>query len=348
MSSSIPPGYGYLEHCKESEGDLVFGGWLLLLDGPFDRYEVIFPDGSRGPAETVERPDLAQHISFIPGAERGCFLGRVPVPELGPDDTFDRTIVGIREERDAAKLDLGYHRPPVDQVFPPSDVMRRATGNDGHDFYRATGIKASNDFRRYLSAHIDLSAVRNLMEWGCGAGRLSRHLIDRFPEARFSGCDIDEEAVQWAAANLEGEFSACGQSPPLDYEDAQFDLVVSLSVFTHLTKHFQDLWLAEIRRVLKPGGIFLTTTHGAFAGRWIFHKPGEFEEVFSTGFFDGLEDSNLGKVAGGDYYRSTFQTYAYTLEQWSRSLEVLDYIEAGMNNLQDVYILRKAAGMPRS
>ncbi|MFH0944833.1 MAG: class I SAM-dependent methyltransferase [Planctomycetota bacterium] len=344
MSSSIPPGYGYLEHCNEAEGDLVIGGWFLLLDGPFDRCEVILPDGSRSPATSKQRPDLTENLDFIPGAERGSFVCRVPLPELGPDDTLELTIVGVLEGQDVAKMDFGYHRPPKEQVFPPSDVMIRATGSDNHEFYRATGIKACNDFRRYLRGHIDLAAVRNLMEWGCGAGRLSRHLIDRFKGARFFGTDIDKEAVQWAAANLKGEFIPCGLSPPLDYQDGQFDLVVSLSVFTHLTKRFQDLWLAEIRRVLEPGGVFLATTHGAFAGRWTFHQPGEFEEVFKTGFYDGLEDTNLGKVAGGDYYRSTFQTYEYTREYWSKTFEILDYIEGGMNNLQDVYILRKPRG----
>ena len=341
MSSSIPPGYGYLEYCVEAKGDLVFGGWFLLLDGPFDRHEVILPDGSRRPVKTVERPDLAEHIDFIPGAERGSFLCRVPLPELGPEDTLDLTVVGVRDDRDVAKMDFSYHRPPVEQVYPPGAVMIRATGNDGHHFYRTTGIKACNDFRRYLSGHVDLTGVRNLMEWGCGAGRLSRHLIDRFKGAKFYGNDIDKEAVKWAADNLEGEFILCGLSPPLDYKDCQFDLVVSLSVFTHLTKAFQDLWLAEIRRVLEPGGLFLATTHGAFAGRWTFHKPGEFEEVFKTGFYDGLEDTRLGDVAGGDYYRSTFQTYEFTKDYYSEYFEILDYIEGGMNNLQDVYILRK-------
>ena len=341
MASSVPPGYGYLEHCVEAEGDLVLGGWLLLLDGPFDRFEVILPDGSRDSVRTLVRPDLAQSIDFVPGAERACFLVRFPFPGVDPDDTFDMTVVGVRNGQDVAKMDFSYHRPPVAQVFPPDEVMLRATGNATHNFYRATGIKACNDFRRYLRAHVDLDGVRNLLEWGCGAGRLSRHLIDRFKGARIHGTDIDEEAVQWAAANLEGEFIPCGQFPPLNYKDDQFDLVVSLSVFTHLTKRFQDLWLEEIRRVLEPGGVFLATTHGAFAGRWNFHKPGEFEEVFKTGFYDGLEDKNLGKVAGGDYYRSTFQTYEYTKEYWSQYFEILDYIEGGMNNLQDVYILRK-------
>ena len=39
------------------------------------------------------------------------------------------------------------------------------------------------------------------------------------------------------------------------YEDDEFSLIVSISVFTHLTQDQSEAYLAEIARVLAPGGV---------------------------------------------------------------------------------------------
>ncbi len=314
---------------------------MLLPDGAFDEFEIIAGDGARFPMRTVERPDLAALRPPIPGADRGGFhveghLGS----ELGAGTTIETVIVGRRRGRDVAGLTFDFHRPASDPGFPPPAVMRRATGNSDLEFWLANGIKDCNDFRRYLSRHIDLSSVRHLLDWGCGSGRVTRHLIDRFPRARVYGHDIDRDAVQWAAKNLGGAFAPCQLAPPLPHPDHRFDLVIALSVFTHLTREYQALWLDELRRIIRPGGILLATTHGAFAGRWNFSNPDEFDRVFRSGFYDGFRDEDLGEVATGDYYKSTYQTYQHTLDAWSDSFDVVDYIEGGLHNFQDVYILK--------
>ena len=50
--------------------------------------------------------------------------------------------------------------------------------------------------------------------------------------------------------------------PPLAYCAGQFDFIYSLSVFTHMPETMQYAWVNELRRVLKPGGYLLVTTHG--------------------------------------------------------------------------------------
>src|SRR5438046_2874585 len=51
-------------------------------------------------------------------------------------------------------------------------------------------------------------------------------------------------------------------APPLAFANATFDLAYALSVFTHLPEAMQHDWMDELRRVVRPGGYLLLTTHG--------------------------------------------------------------------------------------
>ncbi len=337
----IRPAYGYLDYVLEQDDRATLGGWMLLHDGAFDDFVIVTQHGDTFPVQTIEKPVLAELFPSIPGAERGGFHVEGCIPrDLGPRSTLETVIIGRRGGRNVAGMTFDFHRPPSRPVFPPSDVMRRATGNPDRQFWLANGIKDCNDFRRYLARHIDLSTVGSLLDWGCGSGRVTRHLIDRFPQARVYGNDIDREAVAWAGRNLDGEFAPCGLGPPLPHADRKFDLVIALSVFTHLTREYQSLWLEELRRVIRPGGVLLVTTHGRFAGRWNFPDAREFDRVFETGFYDAFRDENLGDVASGDYYKSTYQTNEHTFDTWSDYFDIVDYIEGGLHNFQDIYILK--------
>ena len=50
--------------------------------------------------------------------------------------------------------------------------------------------------------------------------------------------------------------------PPLPFADGAFDLVIVISVFTHLPRDSQDAWLAELERVTGPGTVVIATVHG--------------------------------------------------------------------------------------
>ncbi len=344
MSNDIPPGYGYAEYLGERDGHLEFRGWLTLLDGAFDGYEAVdVQSGKRVPAKIDVRPALAEAHPHIPDSESTGFHALIPMPNPLPA-TWEIEVHGMRGGKPVAKMQLGYHRAP-EQPFPTSEMMRRATGNDGHHFFRTTGIKACNDFRRALAPHVALDKVGTFLEWGCGSGRLTTHLIDRHPQAKMFGTDIDLESVAWAGENLKGNFQSCKTDPPLPYEDNQFELIVSLSVFTHLTLSYQEAWLPELKRILKPDGVLLATVHGEFASRWIFHRPGEYDKVMANGFFDGLDDAALQKYdfAGPDYYKSTFQTKTHTEREWGKHFDIVGYVEGGMNNFQDIVVMRNKA-----
>ncbi|MFH2001710.1 MAG: class I SAM-dependent methyltransferase [Planctomycetota bacterium] len=342
-TSKIPIGYGYVDYMEEeNEGrNLLVMGWMIHLDGPFDQLQVRLTEDRTLPVEAVERPDLAAAFKHLSYAINAGFCFRIPLAELTEGQILEFTLIGMCEDRAAAKMDISYHRPPTPQVFPPEKLMIRVTSVGSDFFFKASGIKLCNDLARHLRSFVDFNEVKTFLDWGCGPGRLTKHIIDLLPHTHVYGTDIDKEAVEWAGNNLKGRFQSCKQDPPLDYPDDLFNMVIAISVFTHLTQRHQRLWLEEMQRIIKPGGILVATTHGPFAGRWVFPRVGEFDKVFKKGFFDGLADDAMGEIASSGYYRTTFQDYTYTRKAWGRYFEIIDYIEGGMDNFQDIYILRK-------
>ncbi len=103
-------------------------------------------------------------------------------------------------------------------------------------------------------------AGKRVLDLGCAGGFMAEALDDR--GARVTGIDPAAEAIAAARQHAEGAGRAIaydtGVGEALPYEAASFDAVVCVDVLEHV----QDLAkvLAEVARVLEPGGLFLFDT----------------------------------------------------------------------------------------
>ncbi|GIT92346.1 ubiquinone biosynthesis O-methyltransferase [Jannaschia pagri] len=99
-----------------------------------------------------------------------------------------------------------------------------------------------------------------VLDLGCAGGFMAEALDDR--GATVTGIDPASEAITAARAHAEQGGRTIrydvGVGEALPYEDACFDAVVCVDVLEHV----QDLQkvMAEVARVLKPGGLFLFDT----------------------------------------------------------------------------------------
>src|SRR5262249_53918525 len=141
--------------------------------------------------------------------------------------------------------------------LPPRRLMVRVAGTADAYWFLRSG-RAAYDA---IAGHVDLDGLSSVLDFGCGCGRVTRYWSDF--AGGVHGSDVSADAIAWCRANLTfADFQSNGLAPPLAAGDQSYDLVYALSVFTHLTAELQLAWRDELRRVLRPGGRLLVTTHG--------------------------------------------------------------------------------------
>jgi SAM-dependent methyltransferase len=99
---------------------------------------------------------------------------------------------------------------------------------------------------------------KRVLDLGCRSGALTKHFLDGNSVV---GLDVDAAALEKARA-LGIEPVRADVEEPLPFEDASFDAVVAGELFEHL--RFPDVLVAEIERVLRPGGVVVGSVPNAF------------------------------------------------------------------------------------
>ena len=96
-----------------------------------------------------------------------------------------------------------------------------------------------------------------LLDLGCGPGTISVGLADAVEPGELHGIDMEESQIEMAraAASAGGHSNAffqTGAVTDLPFEDKSFDVVRSHALLMHIPD--TRAVLAEVKRVLKPGG----------------------------------------------------------------------------------------------
>ena len=97
------------------------------------------------------------------------------------------------------------------------------------------------------------------LDAGCGDGRYLAALAAELP-ARRAGCDISERILETARARVDADFRQANLEA-LPFADGEFDVVLCSQVIEHVLD--ADLALAELARVLRPGGTLVISTDNA-------------------------------------------------------------------------------------
>jgi SAM-dependent methyltransferase len=219
--------------------------------------------------------------------------------------------------------------------LPSASLRFLVAGSDDLGVFLRLGRAGAELVKEMPARHgRPLSALGRVLDFGCGCGRVVRHLADT--GAEIHGCDANPHAVRWCQTHLPfGKYAVNPLAPPLPYPDAHFGLVFAFSVFTHLPVDLQTAWMAELRRVIAPGGFAIITTHGDACAHLL--TPTERAEYDA-----GRGIVRLGERAGANEC-ATFHPPASVRGTLAAGWGVAEHAAAGAkgNPPQDAWLLRR-------
>ena len=144
---------------------------------------------------------------------------------------------------DVLFMDWAYEEdPPIALPLTASDEPNRAHIN----LYHRTATQA------------DLSGKR-VLEVSCGRGGGASYLVRTLGPASYTGLDLNPNGIEFCKKrhDLPGLDFVQGNAEDLPFRDQSFDAVLNVEA-SHLYLQFPR-FLAEVARVLRPGGDFLYT-----------------------------------------------------------------------------------------
>jgi len=221
--------------------------------------------------------------------------------------------------------------------IPPPELIDRVACTPDVSWYLQFGQACFQTMREVLEKQgAPIERMERVLEFGCGCARVFRHWHQVTGPVAY-GNDRDPQMVTWCQQFLSfGRFSLNELEPPLAYERETFDFVYSVAVFTHLSEPLQRRWMNELRRILKPGGYLLLSTHGASYRHTL--DPSE-QELFDAGCVVVRDEDGAGTNRCGTYHPES-----YIRTKLAQGFQVVDFIPAHTREFiyHDISLLSKS------
>jgi ubiquinone/menaquinone biosynthesis C-methylase UbiE len=158
-----------------------------------------------------------------------------------PNLVYDQ-INSLFKSNDISFMNHGYYPPP--------------------DFIKKENINFKNQISLYLSLFNNLDVNdKTILEIGCGRGGGIQELSKYFYFKKIDACDLNKKNIEYCIKNNKNKTNfQISNAENLNYSNNMFDVIINVES-SHCYKNPQ-LFFNEVKRVLKPDGIFLYTDVG--------------------------------------------------------------------------------------
>ena len=322
-------------------------GWCLPFGGRPDKTRLIV-NGQQFLPGFNDKPAgvYAELYPWCPNAAYAGFTLNIPHAVL---DLRQATELEFRVAEEDGKP-VGYRlclmTSDLSFSIPDAEIAARIGVGEpmAYTLFGRSIYRAFDDAAR-RSRGLGFEGARRIVDWGCGSARVSRHLAPQLrPGQELIGFDIDGPAVDWSNRHVGPHFRTCGLNPPLALDSGSVDIAFAYSVFTHLADSDFQAWLAEMRRILAPGGHVMFTVLGDFAMASLApgFPRGAHEAWCQRGIYDDSGNTQLETIGvGGSFYRNTWVKRAYIKAALDKAGLKLVEIESPMHFYQDLVVARR-------
>jgi ubiquinone/menaquinone biosynthesis C-methylase UbiE len=163
----------------------------------------------------------------------------------------------------------------IKKLIPAPEIRNWIGPFDDMEYYFNLGKKQSEKIIQWLS----IKPNQKILDIGCGCGRIAIHFLNYLNEqGQYIGIDSNKKLLSYCADNIStvndkfqfklidaynGVYSREGKLKCEDIifpvENGTVDIVIMWSIFTHMYLADIDAYLKEIHRVLKKGGLFISS-----------------------------------------------------------------------------------------
>lgn len=251
---------GPVDQLDHGASQALWGG-KMALDGtkkwPEEGYTREWPE------ICTQREDIKRHVDLIwselgipldPAAAASAAATRARSRSEAPSSRRPGAVpeadLGKRAASPAAHAD--GNRDMFDRIAPSYDRMNRimSLGID-----RRWRVRAVSALRPAVRAH-DAGDAPAVLDLCAGTLDLSAMIEEEYPEARVVACDASPKMLALGRAKVRGVETVVGDALDLPFADGSFNAVVC----GFGVRNLADLrrGIREVRRVLRPGGLFVT------------------------------------------------------------------------------------------
>jgi SAM-dependent methyltransferase len=281
-------------------------------------------------------------ISLIQNLEPACFKEKIMmIRNLIPPKVKVWLISRIREITSAyipyksgsdsfyipKSPELGYERCKLGLPIPPKHLWH-GYGSTKEE-YLSSGEEHVNKMLKLVHAtDFSFEKGHRILDFGCGGGRMVRHLKNISGFCEIWGTDIVAEYIYWCRQHLSPpfHFATTTTIPHLPFKDEYFNFIYCASIFTHID-NLAEAWLLELRRILSPNGRLYLTIHDNRSIELLEACKNEdffLAELLKTNDLYVKTKHTLGMLAiGRDIHSQVFYDIDYFCQTLSSTYQVL-------------------------
>jgi Methyltransferase domain len=213
--------------------------------------------------------------------------------------------------------------PNLSKVMPrntPPDIQHVWTGAWGPELLKQSVYFVNAMVSSYRENTSKPLRHSNVLDFGCGWGRLLRLMLYYTDPQHLYGCDPWDSSLEHARkAAIPARLAKSDACPDvLPFAEVAFDLVYAFSVFTHLPERLALSCLSAIRKNMSVDGSLLITIRPV--EYWLEALHPSFAHADRESLVRSHEERGFAFVASGDY--------AENGPTWGETSMSRDYLES--------------------